>query len=302
MPERVVDVLEAVEVDEHQGCRCATALAQDRPPLGEEVGAVRQAGERVVGRVVGAGGRLATEPARGGGCDRQERQVQERQAGREDQVQPAGVGGEALAEGLVGHSQLGRSPDLRRLAEADGNDDLEDALAAARVLVGRRGADLALRLPVERSVDDRRHREDPVLQPVHRREDHTAVGAADVRVLDVLGAATLHGDREQRLAVGGDALGEVRRYEHGSDRDVRNHLGGLRRVADGARAHLTAELQDQDEPQQCHAQEAQQAEPQGQPESWRTGTHLLYVGGEGHELERHLGVGFAAAGTRARRR
>ena len=83
VPERVVDLLEAVEVDEQHRDRALRAHALDRAldALVEER-AVRQAGERVVEGEV-------AQPPRRAGDDPEQHRVEQREADAEEEVERA---------------------------------------------------------------------------------------------------------------------------------------------------------------------------------------------------------------------
>jgi len=109
--ERVVDLLEAVEVDEQERGGAARAPRVGdrtlRAPVQEH--AVGQAGERVVQR-------LAAQAARGPGHNAEERRVEEHEAGPQDGEEPPGVFGDGAGHGLVG--QVGLQHALDRASYA----------------------------------------------------------------------------------------------------------------------------------------------------------------------------------------
>ena len=124
--ERVVDVLEAVEVDEDDRERAAVAVAR-RERLLEPVaqqGAVGQAGERVVERVV-----LVLDGAAAGPVEREERQAEQRQRRerelRGDDHDRAEAEQDAHGRGLHLQVRAEVPEEVRVLGQRDGAGDQE---------------------------------------------------------------------------------------------------------------------------------------------------------------------------------
>ena len=90
VPERVVDLLEAVEVEHQQG----EAAIDRRGALdlvlepAQQLAAVGDAGEVVVERLVVARLGVPAQLARGARDDREEHQVEEQEPGDQDRVEP----------------------------------------------------------------------------------------------------------------------------------------------------------------------------------------------------------------------
>ena len=155
MAERVVDLLEVVEVHDHHGRAAVAALGGAHGLLDAvaEQHAVREAGERVVQRLVLLGDRLAAAAV-----DRQQRQEQQRQHGerevggdhehrREAEQQAGGrgleeeVGGEVApeADALGERDRAGDEARVQRVEDEGGRDDARQ-VARARGRSGRAGA------------------------------------------------------------------------------------------------------------------------------------------------------------------
>ena len=136
---RVVDLLEAVEVDEHEARRGSRRGRRRQRPgaVLVQLGAVGQAGERVVRRLV-------AQAARGARDDAKQAGPQEQQASDERDEQRAGVRRDGAGGRLVGHVAL-------EDAAADRHVDLEEAALGAE-LVGV-GLDVGVDLARERRAD-----------------------------------------------------------------------------------------------------------------------------------------------------
>ena len=212
MAERVVDLLEVVEVHDHHGRAAVAALGGAHGLLDAvaEEHAVREAGERVVQRLVLLGDRLAAAAV-----DRQQRQEQQRQHGerevggddehrREPEQQAGGrgleeeVGGEVApeADALGERDRAGDEARVERVEDEGGRDDAREVAGheAGRVVQVREAAE---------------------------RRQHDAGG----------------GDREDVLrGVEGDPLGRLAADAVGEDRAEREgHGGGCRAVTDQQR-------------------------------------------------------------------
>ena len=201
VPERVVDLLEAVEVDQQQRGRLAAALGgrQRVRHAVVEQRAVGQVGEVVVQRLV-------AQRAGGDGDDPEQARVEQQQAEREQQVEAAGVLGDRLRDRLVREVDLDDAARLVRAAEPQRHVDLERAGAAAVVEV--RLLDVAIDAALERAPDGRRVQvrlaDDRALVGV---DDH-AVGvedlqAADAELVEVAQLELLVERVEVRLALAG---------------------------------------------------------------------------------------------------
>ena len=153
--ERVVDLLEVIEVHDHHGQAAVAALggAQRLLDAVAEQHAVGQAGERVVQRLVLLGDRLAAAAVDGQQRQEQQRQDGEREVGgdhehrREAEQQAGGrglqeeVGGEVAQEAdLLGERDgAGDEARVERVEDERGGDDAR-AGRRARCRSGRRGA------------------------------------------------------------------------------------------------------------------------------------------------------------------
>ena len=92
MAERVVDLLEAIEVDDHHRAGVARGLLGQRlPGVLEERAAVGQRGERIEPSVAVVLIGLPAQLPRGPGHDPEQQQVEEEQSDRQRQIQPVGV-------------------------------------------------------------------------------------------------------------------------------------------------------------------------------------------------------------------
>ena len=159
MAERVVDLLEVVEVHDHHGRAAVAALGGAHGLLDAvaEQHAVREAGERVVQRLVLLGDRLAAAAV-----DREQRQEQQRQHGerevggdhehrREPEQQAGGrgleeeVGGEVApeADALGERDRAGDEARVQRVEDEGGRDDAREVagLEAGRVVQVREAAE-----------------------------------------------------------------------------------------------------------------------------------------------------------------
>ena len=122
--ERVVDLLEAVEVDQQERGRVAltlggadrllAALVQER--------AVGQAGQRVVQG-------LAAQAPRRAGHDPEQARVEDGEAQQQHDRQPRGVLGDRLGDGRVGEVGLEHALHVAPVGRAQGDVDLEQPLA-----------------------------------------------------------------------------------------------------------------------------------------------------------------------------
>ena len=132
--ERVVDVLEAVQVDQDDRAALAALAALDGllRPFAEPF-AVGQAGQRVVQRLVLVpGGVAAQAPGRGPRDERQHR-IQRAEPGRQPHVRAAHLRLDVLGDGAVGQVEL-QHPG--RLAGGRGDDRLQHADHLAGCAVG----------------------------------------------------------------------------------------------------------------------------------------------------------------------
>jgi hypothetical protein len=182
--ERVVDLLEAIEVDQQQRRERAHALgARERAlPLPMQGCAVRQVGEPVVGRLV-------AQPARGARDDAEEHQPEQQQAGSQREEEGARVAGDRLRGRLIGHVALEH-------AAADRDVDLEEATLGAQLLLAvlDRGVDLAL----DRLAD--------VLVAAGVMSDERVVVRPDDAAAAVVELAAQQTARVEPMAEVGDAL------------------------------------------------------------------------------------------------
>ena len=247
---RVVDLLEAVEVDEHEGGEGAVATGGRQRPgaVLVQLGAVGQAGEGVVRRLV-------AQAARGARDDAKQAGPQEQQASDERDEQRAGVRRDGAGGRLVGHVAL-------EDATADRHVDLEEAPLGAE-LVGV-GLDVGVDLARERRAD----------VAVTRRvlaDELVVVGPGDVPAL-VVELAAEQAARGEPPVERGNALARERAAvglagaQLAGDADVGDGHGQALGVLEGA--SLDAVVQErpeggthgQDDEQAHHAERLQQAE------------------------------------------
>src|SRR3990172_1895944 len=117
--ERVVDLLEAVEVHEENGGALPLALGgQDglpRPVV--EEGAVGKAGKRVVERLVLVLLGLAAQPVRGAHDDPDDHEIEEAESAEQEEVDGVRVAGDRRGDGRVREVDLERS--ARRCLRAE---------------------------------------------------------------------------------------------------------------------------------------------------------------------------------------
>jgi hypothetical protein len=138
MAERVVDVLEAIEIHEQHGDRSALA-ARGQERLGgavAEKGAVGQPGEGVVQRLMAVFGRLLAQPPRGAGDDPEQGRPQQAQTAEQQHEGVARLRLDPGRHGPVGHVDLKRAgrPGVAREAQRDVHLDELARLAVARLL------------------------------------------------------------------------------------------------------------------------------------------------------------------------
>jgi hypothetical protein len=140
--ERVVDLLEAIEVDQqHRGRVVAAQVALGTPVQQSAVG---EAGQRVVERLV-------AETARGAGDDPEQRREEEHEPATEHDHEREDVLADLAGDRLVAHVDLQHAVRLARGHEPHRHVDLERLLAGA-VVVGADG-ELARDLAGQAAVD-----------------------------------------------------------------------------------------------------------------------------------------------------
>ncbi len=273
MPEGVVDLLEAVEVEDHQRDTCSIApRRQDRllGPVVEEA-SVREVGERVVQREVLVLGGLAAQPRRRARHDPEQRQIEQREAGCEEQVEPARVVRDAGGDRTVGKIQLEDAGRLAADAEPEWAVHLEEAAEAsvARVLRLLQVVDVRGGLAGERLLE-------PVVGGGEPLADDRVVGRVDdgaVAVPDLdAGDLSARDAGPERTVEGADALrrqarvevmgGESRPYERRVD-----ELCGPARVGKGARSHSLGQRVGQDDAERRDGDEAREREAGQKPET-----------------------------------
>ena len=135
--ERVVDLFEPVEIEQHESDAQIGALRrQDRPGRAfVEEAAIRKAGQHVVQREVLVLGGLAAQLGRGARDDPEEREVQQCQAADEQHVEAQRVVRDRGADRLVRQVELERTGRRARLGEAERRVDLEQLAEAPVVCV-----------------------------------------------------------------------------------------------------------------------------------------------------------------------
>ncbi len=274
--ERVVDLLEAVEVDQQQrGARArAGGRLQDPSRVGVQLRAVRQAGEMVLAR-------LAPQPARRGGDDAEEADPEQQQAAREDQREDQLVAGDRRGDRRVGEVQL---EDGVGVLTGDAQRDVgrehrrADTVVAGAVSAlgdggaGQRDADLVrlvlADLLVITGVDDR------------------AFAVVD---LDDRGAVRLEGMHEPAVelcgAPGIDGPAQVGRRECAFGAGARHDARQALLVGHRPALDPVAEHRAQDDAEQRERSEAEQAEAPEQRQMRDAPTHGRGVGAVAGALE-----------------
>ena len=269
MTERVVDLLEAIEVDQqHRGGVVATQLALGAPVQQLAVG---QAGQRVVQRLV-------AQAPRGAGDDPVESREEDHQAAAQQQREQQHVLADLLSEGVVAHVDLEHGRGLAPRREPDRHVDLEHALA--RPIVGRAVLEVAHDLAGERRVhvaalerviaDDR-----PVVGVDEPAVAVEQLDREDAVVVEEAGAdlAVDLGEPLQRDRVAEVAVPELR-----SDADLGDHAGVLDGVRQRALLDLVLEHEPDREPQRGHDDEAHGGEPPEQGHTSRPRPHTRVIG------------------------
>jgi hypothetical protein len=247
---RVVDLLEAVEVDQHERRERALVAGAGQCPrtLLVQLGAVREAGQRVVRG-------LMAQAARGARHDPEQPGPQQQQAAAQRDEQRPRVGGDGARGRLVGHVALEH-------AAADRHVDLEEAALGAQLV--RVGLDVGVDLARQRLAH-------VVVARGVLADERVVVGPHDASAMVVELApqqaargepAVERGDAllRERPAVGLPALQLTRDADMG-DRD-RQALGVVERAALHARVQNRSErgAQDGDEKEADEAERLQQRE------------------------------------------
>ena len=262
VPERVVDLLEAVEVDQQQRGGLAAALGRGQRGL-HPVVEQRAVGE--VGEVVVQG--LVAQAARGDGDDPEQRRVEEHEAEREQQVQPARVLGDRGGHRRVGEVDLDDAVGLLVALQAQRHVDLERVAALA--VVEARLLDRALDVAGERGADVGRVEvglaDDRALVGV---DDHAVLvedlQAPDPEPVEVAQLELLVERGEVRVAV---ARGEIAREQDRLQAERGHRLGELGRLQqraalDALVQHLAdPEAEGDDDEEAQHAELGQQRWP-----------------------------------------
>ena len=111
MPEGVVDLLEAIEIENQQADEASVSLCGKDGllcPVVEEV-AIGKVSQRIVHRKMLTLGCLVTQACRRAGDDPEQRDVEENQAAREEEIQTKGVGGDCRRDRAIGQIELERT-------------------------------------------------------------------------------------------------------------------------------------------------------------------------------------------------
>jgi hypothetical protein len=269
---RVVDLLEAVEVDQHERRERALVAGAGQCPrtLLVQLGAIREAGQRVVRG-------LMAQAARGARHDPEQPGPQQQQAAAQRDEQRPRVGGDGARGGLVGHVALEH-------AAADRHVDLEEAPLGAE-LVGV-GLDVGLDLA-------RQRRADVVVARRVLADERAVVGPHDAPAV-VVELAPQQAARGEPAVERGDPLPRERpavglpALQLAGDADVRDGDRQVPGVVE--RAPLDARVQDRPErdAQDGGDQEADDAERLQQGETRNADPHGIGVGGPRDPLKRLL--------------
>jgi hypothetical protein len=264
VPERVVDLLEAVEVEEHHRRRVPVASG-GREGLAEAVAeerSVRERGEGVVERLPLVLLRLAAQPAGGAQREAEERRVEDGESREEQEVERPRVLGSRGRDRLVREVELEHAVGLRGTLELEGHVDLEQLaeLPLACVLLVAEVRDLRLHGAPERVLELVRGREGSSDQAVVVRVDDLASPVPDLDARDVGARAGL--DREIEFAEANERQTVLHRVtcEVWLDSDPCNERRRARRSLPRALAHLRLHEVREDEPDNDDRQQAYDAE------------------------------------------
>jgi hypothetical protein len=242
--EGVVDLLEAIEVDEQQGGERAAAAGGEQERLGLLVqrDAVREVGQAVVGGLVAQAPRCARDEA-------EQDEPQQEQAGGQRDDQDARVAGDRLRGRRERHVAL-------EDAAADRDVDLDEAARCAQLLLAV--LDVGLRVALERLADVRVAAGVPA-------DERVVVGPLDVPGAVVELAAQEAGGLEPAVELGDAVLPQragvgLARTQLADDADARHRDRLLPSV--GNRAVLDAGMQEraQRDPERGDHHEAEHAE------------------------------------------
>jgi hypothetical protein len=280
VPERVVDLLEAVEVDQQQGGRPSAALhVGDRlAQAAVEEGAVGQVGEAVVQ------GLVAQEP-RGARHDPEQRDEQHGQADAEQQVERQHVVADLVGHRRVGHVDLEHALRLRAEAESQRHVDLERPAALA--VVGRAALEGGVRRARQRLGDRmvrlRAHPDQPRVVGV----DDLVGAVEELHALELLvgvepGLEHAVELDPPRLA---ERSGEVGGLQARLDGQLRDDLRQLRRAVQRPRLDLLLERDPEGQPERRDHGQAHQAEAPEERHASRPGSHGPLIGFSRRELE-----------------
>ena len=259
---RVVDLLEAVEVDEHERRERAVAggVRQRSGAVLMELRAIGQPGERVVRGLV-------AQAPRGSGDDAKQTGPQEQQASDERDEQGAGVRRDGAGGRLVGHVAL-------EDAAADRDVDLEEAALGAELL----GVGLDVRVDLAR--------ERPADVAVTRRvtsDELVVVGPGDVPAV-VVELAAQQAARGEPAVQRGDALLRQRPVvglavaKLAGDADVGDRHGQALGVLQGAALDAVVQERPEGGAHGHDDQQAHRAERLQQAEARRADPHGTALG------------------------
>ena len=249
VPERVVHVLEAVEVDEHHGSLGLVALAGQQR-LVDAVAkqrAVRQPGEAVVEGLVTIHLGLVAQPLRRPGDDAEQGGVEEPEPGEQEQIGGTRVARYRGGDRLVREVHLERARGLRIPLEAERNVDLERLaelqVALVDVLRVVEVADVGAHLSRECLVEVVRRREPPSDRVLRVRVDDSAVEVPDLDPRDLVSDRAVRERRVERaLPLGGETVLEVRRRQMRKQADLGREDGDLPRVRQRALLDLLLQV------------------------------------------------------------
>ena len=265
--ERVVDVLEAVEVHEHDHAHLVPAPDPGHRALEDvlEHGPVWQAGEPVGQRLLLLLRRLAAKALRRAGHDPDERAPEQEQPEPEHHVHRVRIALDLRGDPAVGHRQLERADDRRaRAAEPHRDEHVEDT-TERRVLrrcIPAQVADLGDRPTVQRGLRLGRSTAPGADQLVVVGVDDGAGPVAKDRAREV-GALPRACERpvERSLLIRSDPPREIApRVEHPAEGEVAHELRLVARGRDHAPARVRADRLAEEEPEDDDRDQADQPE------------------------------------------
>jgi len=276
VPERVVHVLEPVEVDDEDRDAALVALSREerllRPVVEERP--VGQAGERVVQRLELVLLRLALEPARRARDDPEEHGVQEREAPEQQEVRRERVVGDRGADGRIREVDLERALRWARTVESQRHVDLEQLAVAA--VVGVLGvvesAHLRRDVVVERLPELGGGREDSADEPVVVGVDDAPVAVPDLDPCDLApNQVDAKGAVEDLEPLRRQAVSQVGRRQERLDAEARREERGLARIRERPPLGLSGEVVPEGDSEQRDREGAREPERPQESESGSVG-------------------------------